>query len=458
MISNSESISEEKVIHKKTSFIFKPNLEYGSKKDLLLNDIKWCEFQILLLFEKKMSTKDISFHLYKAGILTDSNSSRRETIVQNLFEKFENNFITKYDFLLKSKIKQNSSPISVLNSKRNSSKLCARKLRRRKTLANSCLSFPDKSENKDDIQKLLLFFKQLYESNKLSKNDFDFISMAISSLNSVKTFFNFIKEKYGSKKIGNNMIYTALGSMLFDEKIKNDFSVNNISFIFNMTKNFIQETYTNIHKFKNNQQETLARTYDSHLLYTPQTVTIARTFWKLETESHPGGRNVTCTRKLKDGTKETHEIKFLPCGIGEFYERFELSKGHLCSNWKNEHEVPKLTWFMNLRPWYVRKSRSSQKTCYCTLCLKFEYFLRSFAFLVRKHCTCTTQECQNFVHQEECQFYDLDEPASCECQCECDLCLSCCKIDLTSFSKFCLCLCCTGVKFDYLLIPKLKCF
>lgn len=430
-----------------TSF---PVTTYGTQEDLQLNSKQWREFQILLLLQfENMTNAEIKNELHLSH-LSGSNPSRQKNQIENLRDQFSKQLISFNDFLLKKKnnLKLAISPLKKLNSQ---------KTLVRKSIHHSALDFGENDIlEPNDVSKLLKLFENLLKNKQISQNDFNYVSLALKGLKSIRSFLAHVKSKFGKTKEAQNLKYTSVGALLF--KGCEDLKLDDISKILNVTKYFLQETHKLIDAFKEGEQSNLSRNFNSHELYSTQTSFLAVAFWKEHTETHPGGRSVFCRRKLKNGKQEVKQARVLPCGVTEFYEMFILAHGPSCTDWRGNPKIPSESWFKKKRPWYVKKGNAKQMTGYCTICLIFENYLRAFEIFIKKNCSCDSPNCQNFTHHEDCQTGFLMTDDFCNCFCDCDDCLSCCKSTLNSFRKFCGNITCSGKQFGEHYIPDKKCF
>ena len=257
----------------------------------------------------------------------------------------------------------------------------------------------------------------------------DQFKFSLFAMSSIFSMIKNINQHMKSCKEKSDLINKILSSVLFDnDSSPSDSEINRF---FELSSHFIDIARKNVKAYKEGSRSDFSRSYCDRETFSRDTITMIQDFFDEHTIFCDGNQMVS-KRQKKGRPSIRHPMKLIPCTIQEFYELFVLLHGEECMNAKNEHRIPKISFFMNLKPFYIRPLRKF-KTGYCSICMEAKELLKTFRKILTKICKCKSLFCDDFQHEEDCK-QELNEDGTCkECtSCSCNSCNLCKVLEITN--------------------------
>ena len=409
---------------KKETYPQFPIITHGNRETFFyLNDFDWCSLQCLLFWDfcEKNNKLIYPSETRKLFLKKEFEIIFDQTSEQKLRENFLNKKITVNNFLYGL-----HSPNNNNNFENNIDKLI-----------NPLIVCYNQSENTNFLNFLNRVIDKIVLENTALLNDFpippDLILFSTEILQSFTQSFEVIQNDVNSKpREKTNLIIQALSLMLYGNKTV--ISCKQLSDILKISPYCVGEAKTHIEKMKSGEFTNFKRVLKKKNYYSPETINLITTFWNIFTI--PSSKGKKPAKKYISKLKKSIEknIRYIPCTIVEFYINFCENDefGKQCTTTKGKYKIPKLTFFLKHRPFYVRPLEGF-KTGVCCICLEMKAHLKTFVKLLRKHCDCKNLNCKTFVHKDSCVQQDVGGTCLQCPRCFCDHC-SACKVSVLDFS------------------------
>lgn len=427
---------------------------YGNREDFgYLNEKQWIKFQCLIcwieyphLFNSDVSLSFL-FHKFLRNINPKLYDNEQEIV--SFFESYRNKQITIFNFLHDIRQKTSDTIITItpsfVNDKLNNFV---------HTLVLVFHEYPELTLSAF-LEKILIL---LQVSNPGIVTDFPVdINKFEFSLHAMSSIFSIVKNvnaHISNSKETSDFLNKILCSILFDNS-SSPCNKDMIEFL-EVSQYFVNIARHNLEDYKSGLKTNFSRHYKPREVFHADTVLMIQAFFDKHTIL-PDGNQMCSKRRMNGQESRKHTMKLIPCTIQEFYELFVLLHGDECKTCKNQHRVPKISFFMKQKPFYVRPLRKF-RTGYCSICMQAKELIKTFRRFLLSHCKCKKLNCPTIKHEEGCPQI-LDEDDFCECSmCVCKNCKSCKVTDLTnSLYQFVTSLKCTSYTSEGRNYASLKC-
>ena len=270
------------------------------------------------------------------------------------------------------------------------------------------------------------------DSKKLNLN------FLVQSFLSIQNSIGAMKEKLGSTKEHARFISNMLSSMMLTNPAAAELTDFQLAELTNSTKYFITRAKETVEGFQNQTQNNFDRNYADREYFTSESKKIMSDWWL--TETIPAGGTITVQKRTKKGkTPVPIPVRYIPCTVSEFYQRFKADEEYgkrIRRKSDNKLVVPSFSTFRRYRPFHV-KFLGKYRTGFCSTCMQFDEYVKTFRTLVEENCNCKSINCLTFQHKEGCDFDDDDhcEHGYCE-ECYCEPCQNCNSTSISKSERF----------------------
>ena len=280
----------------------------------------------------------------------------------------------------------------------------------------------------------------IYSSHKCLGLDFKGLNLnfIVQSVFSIQKCIKAMNERLGSTKEHARFVSSVLSSMMLDNPAAAGLTDAQMAHLMNTTRHFISRARETVNEFQNQTVDNFDRDYADREYFTQESKKLMLDWWLKETI--PAGGTITVQKRTKKGeTPKPIPVRYLPCTVSEFYQRFKAHEEfgqRIKRKSDNKFVLPSFSTFRRYRPFHV-KFLGKYRTGFCSTCMQFDEYLKTFRKLVDDNCICKSTRCINFTHKEGCSHFleKFCDNGYCE-ECYCDPCQNCNSTSISKSQRF----------------------
>lgn len=246
-------------------------------------------------------------------------------------------------------------------------------------------------------------------------DNFD-LNVVVDGFHSMRSALQRLNARDAPKRHKSDIINNVLTSFLLENSSAKYKTQEHLRRILGTTKYYIKRALETVDAFENHEINTFDRFYEKRKVFDPLVFELIKKYYQQETiPAH--GNQVAKNRK----TGEDIPIRYLPCTVQQFYDQFcqHPDFGGKCRrrNDPNTEKWPSLALFMRNRPVHI-KLMKKHGSGYCSICMQFEAYLKTYYQILNLFCECNPNYCENYEHDPGCEFVFQKFCKSCDgCNC-----------------------------------------